>query len=101
MLNKEKIKEMFQKEQYEDILYVFKKEYKQMIVDYAKRNEIEVDEETDVEDLLVLIPQKDPNLNGCMSIITTILYAEDKTIFENLDDMLSDYNHVKKLLKIE
>lgn len=98
MLNKEKMKEMFQKEQYEDILYLFKKEYKQMIVDYAKRNKIEVNEDTDMEDLLILIPEKDSNLSGCMSMITSILYAEDKTIFENLDDMLSNYNHVKQML---
>lgn len=96
MLIKEDIKKMLKQEQYRKILFLFKKECKKMMFNYVKeKNLLDIDESTDISDLLLLISEEDSKLNGCIGIITTILYDENKSVFEKLNYILDNYDYIK------
>ncbi len=98
MIDKEKIKLLFREKKYKEISYIFKNEYKEMLFKFAENNNIHIDDYTEVEDLLFLIPNKYPNLEGCIDLISFYMYSEETPIIDNLDYMISNYNKVKHML---
>jgi len=97
MFDKNKVKQLFLEKKYKEIYSVFKKEYKQMVIDFAKRNDMQIDD-MKFEDLLFTIPIEYPYLEGCIDCISGILFSEDMTIYENIDEMLNCYNDTKNML---
>ena len=59
---------------------------------------MKINYDTTIEDLLFEIPEIFSKLDGCITLLTNILYFEDVTLEENLDDMISNYNFIAKML---
>lgn len=98
MINKGEIKELFKNENYIDIINIFKKEYTNMVIEFAKKHNIYIDNSTEVEELILIISSTLPQYEGYMNTISKIITSQDFTIGEEINYMLDNYNHIKKAL---
>ena len=98
MINKGEIKELFKNENYIDIINIFKREYKNMVIEFAKKHNIYTDNSTEVEELILIITSTFPQYEGYMSTISKIITSQDFTIGEEINYMLDNYNYIKEAL---
>lgn len=98
MLSKDIIMDLYKRKQYVDIANIFAKEYEELVFNFAKEKGIYIDEDTIVEELIAQIICEFPNLEDICDKIMDILYNEEIHIIKNIDDMVSNYNMIKKAL---
>lgn len=98
MLNKIELKNLLRNKEYVKIIQIFKAEYTNMILDFAKKNNITITNETEIEDLILEISEKFPHLEGYMDTLSIIFFSPDMNIGDNIDYMLSNYESIKRVL---
>lgn len=97
MLQKQEIMELLKNKEYEKIIHIFRKEYTEMIFEFAKKNNINTND-MEVEELIVIISESFPRLEGYMVTLSNLLTSPDLNIGEHLNSMLNNYDSIKDVL---
>lgn len=98
MLNKEELKNLLRNKEYLKIIQIFKNEYTNILLEFSKKNNITISNETEIEELIMEISEKFPNLEGYMDTLSIIFFSPDMYIGDNIDYMLSNYESIKRVL---
>lgn len=98
MLNITELKKLLKNKEYIKLIQIFKKEYIDLILDFAKKNNITITNDTEIEEIIMEISEKFPHLEGYMDTITSILFSDDINIGDNIDLLLSNYESIKRVL---
>lgn len=97
MLNKQEIKELLTNKKYGKIINIFRNEYTNMIFNFAKNNHININD-MEVEELIVIISEEFPHLEGYMVTLAGILSSPDMNVGEHLNTMINNYDLIKNAL---
>ncbi|MDO4282703.1 MAG: hypothetical protein Q4D02_03625 [Clostridia bacterium] len=98
MLNKQEIKELLKNKKYDKIVHIFRTEYTNMVFEFAKKNNIELNENTEVEELILIISQDFPELEGYMMTLSNLLTSPDMNLGDHLNHMINNYDTIKEAL---
>lgn len=98
MLNKQEITELLKQKNYNKIIHIFRREYTDMLINFIKKNNIELNEDAEVEEMILIISDEFPNLEGYMDILSNILTSPEMNIGEHLNYMLNNYELTKNVL---
>lgn len=95
MLNIVEIKSLLRNGKYDKIISIFKAEYTEMLLNFSNKNNIDISEDTEIEEIIMQIIELYPNLEGHMNTLSNILFSSDMNIGEHIDFMLSNYKSIK------
>lgn len=98
MLNIVEIKSLLRNGKYDKIISIFKTEYTEMLLNFSNKNNIDISEDTEIEEIIMQIIELYPNLEGHMNTLSNILFSSDMNIGEHIDFMLSNYKSIKAVL---
>lgn len=98
MLNIVEIKSLLRNGKYDKIISIFKAEYTEMLLNFSNKNNIDISEDTEIEEIIMQIIELYPNLEGHMNTLSNILFSSDMNIGEHIDFMLSNYKSIKAVL---
>lgn len=98
MIEKEIIKDLLVKKEYIKIINIFRDDYKQLLMQFAKKHEINLSDKMEIEELILLISNDFPLLEGDLSILSSYLFDPDLTNIERIDQMMQHYNILKSKL---
>ena len=99
MLQKEELKELLRNENYSEINKIFWNEYKSILFEFAKKNDINISDDPNFSLLLKRIKLKFPELEGYTSLISKVFFCESTPPEEAIDLMISNYNEIKEVFK--
>ena len=94
MLNKTEIKNLLRNGEYNKIISIFKTEYTEMIINFSKKNNMNIPKDAEIEEIIMEITELYPGLEGYMNTLSNILFSPDMNIAEHIDFMLSNYNSI-------
>jgi hypothetical protein len=98
MLNKQTVMDMLQNKEYSKIVDYFSIEYKNVLEDFLKRNNVSVAEEDTMIDVMYKVEINFPKHSSLMMLISIALFNEDITIGDRIEKLIDNYNILKERL---
>lgn len=98
MLDKNVIKPLLEKQQYDEILNILTQEYRDILQNFFKKHNIAYTEKDTMLDLILKLKTYFPEYKGFASLLSTALFAEDMDVSDRIATLLDGYENILKQL---
>ena len=83
----------------EEISNIFEREYREIIYNFARKNEMDINEETPFCTLVLKLRKTFPQYAGYMKLISMACFNESVPLEESVEILVSNYQDIKKALE--
>lgn len=94
MLDKDVIKPLLEKQEYDEILNILTQEYREILQKFFKTHNIAYTEKDTMLDLILKLKTYFPKYKGFASLLSSALFTEDMPNFDRITTLLDGYESI-------